>query len=700
MSIIPARAMGRPLDRFDGADKVRGLAPYAYEHPVARPAYLSAVRSTIATGQIMGIDCSQASAQPGVLGVLTHLNAPRLGTDDGELRILQSEEVAFRGQFVGAVIAETSEIARHAAGLVRVDYRPRPHDVDLESSREQGRLRVPQQIMPMFPVTVDKGDVESALAAASVRVEHNYRTPWYNHNPIEPHTTIACWNDDQLTLYVSTQYLMGVRSTVAAAFRLDPQQVRVYAPHVGGAFGSKVPVHSDLILAVMAAQLVPGRSVRFALTRHQMFTQTGYRSPTIQRVRLGADAEGRLTAVDHESFEQTSRLGEFAEHATRATPTMYATPHLRIRQQVAALDLPTPSIMRAPGESVGMFALESAMDELAVACGLDPVELRLRNEPVAHPLDGRPFSSRGLAACLREGARRFGWQPRQATTTPSRQDGWLVGTGVAASTYPVLRLPGSKATIRVTPDGRYTVLMAAVDIGTGTRTALTQVAADALRVDLAQVELRLGDTAYPPAAQEGGSAGITSWGATICVGADELRRRIAAEHGGTIPADGLEVTVDMPENPHLEQYAMHAFGAQFAEVRVHGETGEIRVPRQLGVFAVGRVVNPKTARSQLIGGMTMGLSMALHEASLLDPRYGHVINHDLATYHVSSNADVPAVQAHWIAEQDDQLNPVGIKGAGEIGIVGAAAAIANAVHHATGVRVRELPITLDKLLTV
>ncbi len=698
MSAVTPRAMGQALDRLEGADKVRGLAPYAFEHPVPHPAYLSAVRSTVATGEIVGIDCSQASAQPGVLAVLTHLNAPRLGTDDGELRILQSGDVAFRGQFVGGVIAETSEIARHAAGLVRVEYRERPHDVDLESSRERGQLRVPQQTMALFPMDIDKGDVDSALASAAVQVDCTYRTAWYNHNPLEPHTTIARWTSDGLTLHVSTQHPRGVQTTVATAFRLEPDQVRVFSPHVGGAFGSKGPRHSDVILAVMAAQLVPDRPVRFALTRHEMFTQTGYRTPTIQRVRLGADTDGRLTAVSHESIEQTSRLKEFAEHATRATPTVYATPHLRTRQQLAALDLPTPVIMRAPGECPGMYALESAMDELAIACGLDPVELRLRNEPDTHPLDGLPFSSRNLSACLREGARRFGWESRDPTPRARRRDGWLVGTGMAATTYPTLRLPGSKVTIRVTPDGRHTVLMAAVDIGTGTRTALTQVAADALRVDLAQVELRLGDTAYPPAAPEGGSAGITSWGATICEGADELRRRLAADHGGTVPAEGLEVTVDMPENPHLKQYAMHAFGAQFAEVRVREETGEIRVPRQLGVYAVGRVVNPKTARSQLIGGMTMGLSMALHEASLLDPRYGHVVNHDLATYHVSSNADVGTVEAYWIEEDDPYVNPMGTKGIGEIGIVGAAAAIANAVHHATGVRIRELPITLDKLL--
>ncbi|WP_446215182.1 xanthine dehydrogenase family protein molybdopterin-binding subunit [Micromonospora sp. IBHARD004] len=699
MTTITPRAMGQALDRFDGAEKVRGLARYAFEQPVEHPAYLFPVQSTIAAGRIAGIDCSQASAQPGVLAVLTYQNAPRVATD-GELRILQSDEVAFRGQFVGGVIAETSEIARHAAGLVRLDYEERPHNLDLrgEVRAHRDKLRVPKEVLPIFPMETAEGDVDAALATAAVRVDQTYSTPWYTHNALEPHTTIACWADDRFTLYLSTQGVTGIQAAVAGAFRLDPDRVRVISPHVGGAFGSKVYPRADVVLAAMAARLVPGRPVRFALTRQQTFSQTGYRPPTIQRVRLGAGSDGRLLAIDHDSVEQTSTIKEFAEQSTRATPGMYAAPNRRTQQWVAELDVPTPTIMRAPGEVSGMFALESAMDELAIACGLDPIELRIRNEPDVHPHFGLPFSSRNLVACLREGARRFGWEQRDPTPRTRREGGWLVGTGVAAATYPVLRLPGSKATIRVGADGRYVVLIAAADIGTGTRTALSQVTADALQVDVEQVDLRLGDTAYPPAAPEGASAGITSWGAAICAAADQLRQRLAAEHGGTVPADGLEVTADMPENLHLKQYVMHSFGAQFAEVRVHEETGEVRVPRQLGVFACGRIVNPKTARSQLLGGMTWGLSMALHEQSVLDLRFGHVVNHDLAQYHISSNADVGAIEVHCIEEEDPYVNPMGTKGVGEIGIVGVAAAIANAVYHATGVRIRDLPITLDKLL--
>jgi xanthine dehydrogenase YagR molybdenum-binding subunit len=468
--------------------------------------------------------------------------------------------------------------------------------------------------------------------------------------------------------------------------------------NVGGAFGSKVLPRGDVVLAIMAARAVPGRPVKFALTRQQMFSQVGYRSPTIQRVRLGAGADGRLVAIAHDSVEQTSKLVEFAEHSTRPTPVVYAAANRRTTQRIAALDVPTPAIMRAPGEAPGMFALESAMDELAVACGLDPVELRILNEPPVHPTTGKPFSSRNLVGCLREGARRFGWPERDRAPRARRESGWFVGTGVAASAYPTLRLPGSVARISARPDGRYAVRIAAADLGTGAWTALTQIAADALEVGVERIDMGIGDTAYPAASAAGGSSGLNSWGSTIVEASRQLREVLDKEHGGTVPPWGLTVEADMPENPYLREYAMYSFGAQFAEARVHEETGEVRVPRLLGVFAVGRVVNARTSRSQLLGGMTMGLSMALHEDGVTDPRFGHVVNHDLAQYHIASNADVGSVEVHWLDEYDPYVNPMGAKGLGEVGIVGTAAAIANAVHHATGVRVRDLPITLDKLL--
>jgi xanthine dehydrogenase YagR molybdenum-binding subunit len=474
-------------------------------------------------------------------------------------------------------------------------------------------------------------------------------------------------------------------------FGLPTDRVRVLAPYVGGGFGAKT-IHANTVLAAMAAWAVPGRPVRFALTRQQMFSLVGYRTPTIQRVRLGADADGRLTAVAHDVVEQTARLKEFAEQTAVATRGMYAAPNRRTTHRLAALDVPVPSWMRAPGECPGMFALECAMDEMALACGLDPIEFRVRNEPDTDPETGRPFSSRNLVRCLREGAERFDWHRRDPAPATHRVDGWLVGTGVAASTFPVLRIPGSAATVRRLADGRYRVEIDAVDIGTGAWTALAQIAADALDVAVDAVELAIGDSALPPGSVAGGSSGTTSWGSAIVDAARAFREKFPD------PEEGDEAGGVSPDNPDAERFAMHAYGAQFAEVRVHADTGEVRVPRMLGVFAVGRVINPRTARSQLIGGMTMGLSMALHEQSLLDPRFGQVTNHDLAGYHIAANADVDSLDAVWVAEDDPHVNPMGSKGIGEIGIVGAAAAIANAAHHATGVRVRDLPLTASKFL--
>jgi xanthine dehydrogenase YagR molybdenum-binding subunit len=694
---VATRAVGAALDRLEGPDKVRGVARYAAEQPLERPAYLYPVQATIATGRVVAVDEAALAAEPGVLAVLTQGNAPRVDARrDAELAVLQSTEVAFRGQLVAGVVAETPEQARHAAGLVRVIYEQRPHDVELAADRRD--LRKPARVLDGSPAETSSGSVGAALGSAAVTVDAVYTTPMQHNNPMEPHATTALWTTDELTVYASTQAAHQLRDDLAEVFRLPPGQVRVIAPHVGGGFGAKGFTHADAILAVMAARLVPGRPVKLVLTRQQMFSLVGYRTPTIQRIQLAADRDGRLAAIAHDAVEQTSKLKEFAEQTAVCTRTMYAAPNRRTTHWLAALDVPPPTIMRAPGEAPGMFALESAMDELAIACGTDPVELRIRNEPRNDPETGQPFSSRNLVACLREGGRVFGWERRDPTPRARRDGDWLIGTGVACSTYPVFRLPGSRAAVRVGPDRRYTVLIGAADIGTGARTALTQIAADALDAPLEDVEVHLGDSALPRACQAGGSSGINSWGSAVVEAANRLRAELDTRHGGVVPASGLEVSADMPDNPNTARYSMHSFGAQFAEVRVHEATGEVRVPRLLGVFAAGRIVNPKTARSQFIGGMTMGLSMALFEASVLDQRFGHVANHDFAEYHIATNADIGAIEARWVEEDDPFVNPLGTKGIGELGITGTAAAIANAVHHATGIRVRELPITLDKLI--
>ncbi len=689
------RAIGAPLDRVDGTLKVTGAATYAYEYPVEGVTYVFPVQSTIAKGRVVSIDASAARALPGVINVLSHENAPRLAPlDDAEPAVFQTDAVAYHGQFVAAVVARTSEIARHAASLVVVHYEEQPHDVELRADR--GDLSTPERLGNGDETDTESGDVEAALISAAVSLDHTYTTPAEHHNPLEPHTTLAVWGDEGVTLYDANQGADWIRDDVARAFKLPPERVRVIARYVGGGFGSKLFAHPHMILTIMAAQ-VTRRPVKFALTRQQMFAVAGYRTPTIQRMRLGADRTGRLTTIAHDVVEQTATIYEFAEQTAIASRIMYSAPNRRTTHRLARLNVPVPTFMRAPGECPGMFALESAMDEMAIACGLDPIELRIRNEPAVDPESGRPFSSRGLVACLREGAQRFGWAQRDPTPGTRREGRWLVGTGVAASTYPHYQFPAT-ALAQVDHAGNYHVRIDATDIGTGAWTALTQIAADALEVPLERVQLEIGDSSLPKAGLAGGSAGTASWGWAVFDAAQKLRARLHEEYGGIVPADGLEASGTFDANPEAQQFSMHAFGAQFAEVRVNDVTGEVRIPRLLGVFAAGRIINPKTARSQLLGSMTMGLSMALHEQSVLDPRFGDYVNHDFAGYHIATNADVGTIDVAWIDEEDLHVNPLGVKGIGEIGIVGTAAAIANAVYHATGVRIRDLPITLDKLL--
>jgi xanthine dehydrogenase YagR molybdenum-binding subunit len=685
--------------RVDGPDKVTGRARYAVEHPVDGAAHAWAVPSVIAKGAIRSVDASAALALPGVLAVLTPDNAPRLpGTGDPELALFQSRVVAYRGQFVAAVVADTLETAREAADQVRIAYDQAAHDVTLTSGHPG--LYKPDHVNPRYDTDAAVGDFDGAFAAAPVRVDATYRTPAEHNNPMEPHATIAVWHGDTLTLYDSTQGPPRVAAQVAALFGLGPGAVRVIAEHVGGGFGAKGMPRPNVVLAAMAARMT-GRPVKCAVTRQQMFAATGHRAPSIQRVRLGAEPDGRLLALCHDVFAQTSTLKEFTEQSAVATRHMYAAPHRRTTHRVVRLDVPTPSWMRAPGECPGMFALESAMDELAAACGVDPVGLRILNEPARHPETGRPFSSRNLTACLREGAARFGWAGRDPAPGV-RRDGpggrWLTGTGVAASTYPA-RAMASQARVSVSESGRYQVSIAAVDIGTGARTALLAVAAEALGVPAAAIDLLIGDSALPPAMIAGGSMGTASWSWAVVKACRSLRDQIRARDGAVPPGGLAAQAATSADIDALPDHARYSFGAQFAEVRVDADTGEVRVPRLLGVFAAGRIVSPAQARSQLIGGMTMGLSMALHEESAMDPQFGDYPNHDLAGYHIAAHADVQDVEAAWIDEDEPELGPIGAKGIGEVGIVGTAAAIANAVYHATGIRVRDLPIRLDKLLS-
>ncbi|MGY6023359.1 xanthine dehydrogenase family protein molybdopterin-binding subunit [Streptomyces spinosirectus] len=683
--------VGAPAERREGLEKVTGGARYAAEHAVPGRAYAWPVPATVARGTVTAVDTAAALERPGVLTVLTHENAPRIAEpDDATLAVLQNPRVPHRGWFVALVVAETPEDARAGAAAVRVSYDVEAHDVSLSAAHPAAYA--PEQANGGHPGSTEHGDPEGTFAASAVRVDCDYRVPPLHNHPMEPHSSTAWWDGDRLVVHTSSQGSTVVRDTLADLFQLPEDRVTVVAEHVGGGFGSKGTPRPDVVLAVMAARQT-GRPVTLALPRRHLPAVVGHRAPTLHRVRIGAEADGRITSLIHEVTTHTSRVKEFVEQAAVPARTMYAAPNLRTVHRVAPLDVPTPSWMRAPGEAPGMYALESAMDELACELGMDPVRLRIANEPDTEPGSGKPFSSRHLVECLREGARRFGWSHRAP-----RPDGSLrIGTGVAAATYPVLVQP-STAAARALPDGTVLVRINATDIGTGARTVLAQIAADALGRPLEQVRIEVGRSDLPAASLAGGSSGTASWGWAVHEACTRLTAELA-DHAGPLPDSGLEARADTAGEADADSpWARHAFGAHFAEVAVDTVTGEVRVRRLLGVFAAGHILNARTARSQFVGAMIMGLGMALTEGSTMDAAFGDFTESDLASYHVPAHADVPDVEAHWIDEDDPRLNPMGSKGIGEIGIVGTAAAIGNAVHHATGVRFRELPLTPDHLL--
>ncbi|MFE9820676.1 xanthine dehydrogenase family protein molybdopterin-binding subunit [Streptomyces sp. NPDC005791] len=693
-----ANAVGTAHTRVEGRDKVTGAARYAGEVPFAELAYGWLVLSTITRGRVRSVEAAAVLEMPGVLAVLHHGNAPRVDTDyvgmlgmppDPTIAVFQHDRVPHAGWPVALVVAETSEQAREAAEALVVRYEEEPHDVVFTGEHPEASAVAG----PAGPGVTGKGDLEAELAGSAVVLDAEYTTPEEHHSSMEPHAATALWEGGRLEVVDSNQGTVWVASELASLFSLDPASVRVRSEHVGGGFGSK-GVRAHQVAAVMAATVL-SRPVRVVMTRRQTFSLAGYRSPTTQRIRLGADAEGRLRALEHRCLSLTSTVHEFIESGAGPARVMYDAPAHHTANRVVRLDVPSPTFMRAPGEAPGSFALESALDELAEKCGLDPIELRLRNEPERGPVSGLPFSTRNLPACFREGARRFGWADRDPRPGVRREGRWLIGTGTAAASFFAGAAP-STAAVTAEADGTFTVRISAADIGTGARTALTLVAADALRVPAGRVRVRIGDSDFGPAVIAGGSMGTRSWSWAVTAAADELRERLALGDG--IPLEGVTVRSDTTEAVGaLAQKERHSFGAQFAEVAVDVSTGEVRVRRMLGVFAAGRIVNPLTARGQFTGGMIWGISMALHEEAVRDRNTGALYGADLAGYHVATNADVPLVEADWVDDPDPD-DPVGIKGIGEIGIVGAAAAIANAVWHATGVRHRSLPIRPDRVL--
>jgi xanthine dehydrogenase YagR molybdenum-binding subunit len=702
-----AMMIGQPIDRVDGPLKVTGRATYAYEQwEAGRPLYGFVVGATIGKGRIARIDTARAGRSPGVRLVMTHLNAPAQGvpTPDPAIPLpywlarpeLSRPDIHHYGEPVALVVATTFEQARAAANLVDVDYAAEPGQYDFAVRQDQAYA--PKALVLGMPTDTAVGDFRVGFEGAAVRIDHRYTTPYVFSQPMEPNACLAVPHGEDLTVYVSAQIVDAARASIANTLRIDPQRIHVVAPYVGGGFGSKLSIHAETILASLAARQLK-QPVKVAMTRQQIFHLVGPRATTSQRVRLGAERDGRLVAIAHESNIYTSPVNEYAEPSAATTRSLYAAPNRLTRHRLTPLDLQGAEDVRAPGEAPGLLAVESAMDELAHALAMDPVELRIRNEPTLDPERGVPFSDRRLVECMREGTRRFGWEHRP-TPPASRRDGrWLVGYGMAAAIRGHPQAP-TKASVRIGPDGNAVVQSDMTDIGTGTYTILTQVAADCLGLPLDRVRVELGRSEFPVSWGSGGSWGAANSCNAVYRACEALREKLRTS-GGRIPAEGLEAegeVAGMWDDPNYKAYSISTYGAHFAEVGVDVDTAEIRLRRMLGVFAPGRILNAKTARSQLIGGMTWGVSAALHEEAVVDPRTGAFVNRDLAEYLVPVHADIPQIDAVLLDGSDDKANPLGVKGLGELGICGAGAAVANAVFNATGVRVRDFPITLDKVL--
>ncbi len=738
-----SRILGKEMSRVDGVAKVTGQAKYAAEFAVPNVAYGFIVNGTVAKGAIKAIDTREAERTTGVIRVFTHLNTPKFGPkppteqappkgaqpeQDKSFRALQSERIFFNAQPVALVVAETYEQARFAARLVKVTYDKEDHVTDTETVRD--RARVPANATPPQP----RGNPEEAMRSAPVKIEAEYRIPIEHHNPMEPHAAIAFWEGDKLTIFDKTQGVYSVRAHLASSFGVPEENVSVVSPFVGGAFGSSLRPNYYPALTAMAARELK-RPVKVVYTRTQMFTGHGYRPYTIQKIALGAEASGKLTSMIHEAVHNTSATEEFNDNTTNFTRQIYACPNLFAPTKITNTDLNTPTWMRAPGAVSGMFALECAMDELAYKLKIDPLELRLINYADTDPQSGKPWSSKALRECYRLGAEKFGWNARKPEPRSMRDGHLLVGWGMATGVWGAFQRDAS-ARITLRADGTAHVSSATSDIGPGTYTVMTMIAAEYLGLKPEQVQFELGDSKFPKAPSQGGSqttssVGSAVYGAALAIGAkllelankdgnSPLRDAGAADvellDGRLLlkrdPARSVGVadvmkrhglteiteTFDSKPSPERQKYALLAHGAQFVEVKVDPDLGTTRLTRAIEVTACGRIINPKASHSQEIGGVVWGLGMALQEATEIDHRYGRIMNPNLQHYHVPVNADVHEIETMFVEEEDKIVNPLGVKGMGELGMVGIPAAIANAVFHATGKRIRDLPITPDKLL--
>ncbi|OGX90624.1 xanthine dehydrogenase family protein molybdopterin-binding subunit [Hymenobacter coccineus] len=724
--------------RVDGRLKVTGQARYAAEHRVAGCTYGVLATSTIARGRIKRFNTKAAERAPGVLAVLTYLNAPKVPAyasatanhndrvEGQEIKVFYDDQIHFSNQPVALVVAETLEQAQHAAALVRVEYAATTPETDLGAHLADGQTA--------------KGEPDylrgqaGAYAGAPVHTFQEYRTPIQVHNPMETHATVALWQGERLTVYNKTQAPKLAQQDLMRMFQLPESQVQVHSPFVGGAFGGASRIWPPEVAAILGAKKV-GRPVQVMLGREQEFNMVGYRPRSVQQVGLGAQRDGTLVGITHLGHGSSSRYELFSERMLHPTKTGYACPNLDARYRVVPLDLSTPAWTRGPGEASGSFAIESAMDELAYALNMDPLALRLKNFAPADPEKNIPWSSNRLRECYAQGAERFGWKQRPASPRSMRQGPYWVGWGMAMGIYKAERAPAT-ARAQLRADGTLLVQSGTADVGPGTATAMTQVAAAALGIAPGQVKFELGDSSLPPAAGQFGSHTMASVGTAVhaaCTALQQQLRALAVQTGRSqfgpakaedLVADNgalyqardpgrrvsfaeilrlhdlpaLEVTQEAKPGPEAKENSGKSFGAHFVEVLVHARTGEVRVTRVVSAIDAGRVISAKTARSQVLGAVTWGISMALMEQAVLDHRYGRFVNHNLAEYHIATHADVPDIDVILLDEPDPVLNPIGAKGLGEIGLIGFTAAVANAVFHATGQRIRELPITPDKLL--
>lgn len=732
--------LGRQAPRVDGTAKVQGQARFSAEVPMENLCYAALVHSTVTRGRIVRLDTSVAEAAPGVLLVITHRNMPRISspslislTDptavgNSNLPILQDGQIHYNGQVVAVVIAETQEQADHAVTLLAIDYAAEPAETRFEDAKSSARV-IPSLLIERNHLSL--GRAERELARAPRKVDNLYRTQWQNHNAIELHAVTVAWAGDHLTIHDTTQMIASEAASLAKIFGLKREQVRVLSPFVGGGFGGK-GLWDHQIVAIAAARMV-GRPLRLQLSREGVYRIVGGRSPTEQRVAIGADVDGRFTALLHDGWSVMPPYGACPEAYTLGTRAAYRAKSFEILQRHIDLAVVPNTFMRAPGEAIGTFALESAVDELAHALALDPMELRLRNLPEKHPTSGAPFSQHAPAKAWRDGAARFGWDQRTATPGERRDGEWRIGMGCGSGNFPYVRMPGAAVRLTVRRDGTATLACSAQEMGMGTATVLAQQVADRLGLPIGAVSIEMGDSALPAAPMAGGSAQTVSIAGAILAAAEKLPAELLRLAGNDSPLAGLrsgeirmgqeglasaeepsryesfrsilsranrdEVSVTASGTAPLEmlKFAMHSTSAVFCELRVSEVTGEVRVDRLLGSFDCGAILNPRTAASQFRGGMIMGLGLALTEETLFDERSGRIMNPTLADYHVPAHMDVPEIDVMW-TDIPDPRSPLGARGIGEIGITGVAAAVANAVFNATGKRVRDLPITLDKLL--